>query len=95
MAPVGGGALITQEPFRIAEKFIMHLKVTSVALSYYECTSCPLTAGNIKWDPRIKNFSVHWKDIQDLKNKYDATLTKFLKMVSIVKWFEAYESHAS
>ena len=33
--PVGGGDLIPQEPFHIAEKFVMRLKVTAVAILYY------------------------------------------------------------
>ena len=45
-------------PFHIAEKLLMRLKVTAVSISYYEWTSCPLNAGNIKWDPHSKNFSV-------------------------------------
>ena len=95
MVQVGGGALIPQEPFLIAEKLLMRLKVTEVVISYYEWTSRPLTAGNIKWDPQINNVSVQWKDIQDLNKNDDATLTNIPKKIKIVKWFEAYEFHVS
>ena len=72
----------------------MWLKVTEVAISYYEWISRLPTAGNIKWYPWIKNLSVQWKAIQYLKKNDDATLPKISKMVSIVNVFEAYESHA-
>ena len=72
----------------------MRLKVTAVAISYYEWTICPLTAGNIKWFPCINSFSEQWKAIQDLQKNDYATLLNISNIVTIVKWFEAYESHA-
>ena len=73
----------------------MNLKVAAVAISYYEWTSRPLNAGNIEWEPHLKNFSVQCKYIQDLKKNDDATLPKISKTLSIVKWFEAYEYYDS
>ena len=95
VAPAGGGALILQEPFLIVAKLLMCLKVSPVTISYYESISCPLTTGNIEWDPRINNLSVQRKAIQYPNNNDYATLPKISKTVSIVKWFEAYESHVS
>ena len=47
VTPAGRGALIPQENFRIAAKFLIHLKLVAVAISYYEWTSYPLTDGKI------------------------------------------------
>ena len=94
MAPVGFGALIPQEPFRITVKLLLRLKVTAVVISYYEWKDRPLTTGNIEWDPYINSFSVHWKEIKDPKKNDDSILPKISNTVKIVKWFEAYESHA-
>ena len=82
VSPEGVGALIPQKPFRIAEKMLMCLKVNAVLISYYDCTSIPLTVGNIEKYRRIKNFSLQWKSTQDPKKNDNATLTKQLKTVS-------------
>ena len=58
VAPAVGRALIPQEPLRITEKFPIRLNKYAVAISYYDFTSRQYTAGNIEWNPCIKNFSV-------------------------------------
>ena len=45
--------------------------------------------------PLDQELLITVEKIQDLKNIDDATLPKLLKKVSIAKWYEAYESHAS
>ena len=92
--PEGGGALIPKEIFHISAKYQIRLKVAASVISYYEWKSRSLTARNIDWEPRLKNFPVQWKYIQDLKKNDDTTLTKISNMVLIVKWFEAYESYS-
>ena len=89
-----GGALIPQEPFRIVEKYLMHLKVALVEISYYEWTSLTLTVGDIAWNSCINNLSLQWKAIQDLKKNDDSTLPKLSMTVSMVKKLETHESHA-
>ena len=65
----------------------MRIKVSTVEIYYYEWISRPLTVGNIEWYPRLKNFSVQWKAVQDLKNNDDSTLPKISKTVSILNLF--------
>ena len=65
----------------------MRIKVSTVAISYYEWTSRPLTVGNVEWYCRLKNFSFQWKYVQDMKNNDDSTLPKISKTVSILNLF--------
>ena len=89
------GALVNQQPFIFPAKSLMRLKIASKVVDYYARTSRPLSAANMMW-VRLNNFNVEWKVIQDRKKANDELkLPVISKQLTVVAFFEAYESYAS
>ena len=64
--PANPGQLMAQPPFRISAKSLIRLKVTALAVAYYEDTSCPLTAPSMQGEPRLRSFKAQsqWEAIK-------------------------------
>ena len=64
--PANPGHLMTLPPFRISAKSLIRLKVTALAVAYYEDTSCPLTAPSMQGEPRLRSFKAQsqWEAIK-------------------------------
>ena len=89
------GVLINQQPFIFPAKSLMRLRIAARVVDYYARTSRLLTAANMMW-VRLNSFNVEWKVIQDRKKANDELqLLVILKQLSIVAFFEAYESYCS
>ena len=94
-APGGGAGLVAQQPFLLPAKSLMRLKTAARIVDYYQRTARPLTAGNMAW-VRLNNFRVEWRVIQDRKKANDElTLPVVSKQLTIVAFFEAYESYVT
>ena len=73
----------------------MRLKVAAVAVEYYSKKSHPLSAANMIWEQRFKNFQV---DIIYLwerkKGNRKPSLLIISNQLSITNFFESYETFA-
>ena len=94
--PANAGQMIAQEPFRLPAKSLMRLKVASVAVSYYEKTGRPLTAGIMMWNPRLRNFAMEMEALMENKKSNDELVLPIISSkLSINNWFEAYDTYAA
>ena len=50
VAAVAVGGLINQAPFRISAKSLQRLKISAIAVSYYEMTDRALSPQNMHWN---------------------------------------------
>ncbi len=70
----------------------MRLKIAGRVVEYYNRTSRTLTAQSMMW-ARLNNFNIEHKVLQDRKKANDElSLPKISKSLSIVAFFEAYET---
>ena len=92
--PNNPGQMIDDRPYRIGAKSLMRLRVLAVAVSYYEETARPLSVASVQWDQRLKNFSIEWDAIMELKDSSDQERPKVTKSVGIAQYLEAYVNYS-
>ena len=94
--PSNVGQFIEKEAFQIPVKSLMRLKVSEKAVEYYPKTDRPLTAPDITYKQRLKNFKAEWDSIQERKaDKDDSALTIIYNNFPITQWFEEHEAFNS
>ena len=53
----------------LGAKSLRQLIVASHAVRYYNTTGRPLTAALMRWNPRLQNFALAWKSLQERKEE--------------------------
>ena len=86
----GAGATISTPAFVIGAKSLLRLKAAAKLVRYYQTVDRNLSAGNMQWDPMVKNFLHHWKVLEDRKDETAPEVPKITKSLPIVKWTEAF-----
>ena len=72
----------------------MRLKVAVNAVEYYVKTDRPLTAPDLLYDQRLKNFKTEYASLQKREEANDdSTLPVISKTLPITHWFEAFETY--
>lgn len=84
------GATVAVQPFVLGAKSQMRLRAASQLVQFYETVGRPLTAANMQWVPIIKNFSEHWKALEDRATDTDPETPKISKALPVTKWTEAF-----
>lgn len=87
---VPNGPTVATPPFEIGAKSIIRLKAASDIVRYYQTTGRPLTAANMQWDPVVKSFVEHWKDLKARKTTDKPETPKISRGLPVVKWTEAF-----
>ena len=82
--------MIPARPFVFGAKSQLRLKGAMHLIKYYNAVGRPLTAANIAWDPVIKTFMEHWKELVERKNADTPTVPKITKTLIVTKWTEAF-----
>jgi hypothetical protein len=84
------GATVAQPPFSFGDKAQKRLLAACDLVRYYVTVNRALTAGNMQWDPVMKNFTVSWKALKDREGGEAPEVPKISKTLSIIKWTEAF-----
>lgn len=88
------GAVIPTPPFILGAKSHSRLQAAVDIAKYYDAVSRELTAGNMRWDPVIKEFVQHWKALLDRKDDDVPDVPKITKALPVMKWTEAFRDFA-
>ena len=86
------GSTIAQPPFVFSAKSQKRLLSACDLVRFYAMIGRDLSAGNMRWDPVIKNFAEQWKALQDRKKGEDPEVPKITKTLSVIKWTEAFDN---
>ena len=89
--PANAANMIPARPFTFGAKSQTRLKGAMHLVKYYNTVGRPLTAGNIVWDPIIKTFMEHWKELVERKSADTPTVPKITKTLVVTKWTEAFQ----
>lgn len=84
------GATIPRPPYVFGAKSQKRMLAASKLIRYYTTTGRTLTAGNIAWDPIIKNFDDQWSAIVARKDDKNIEVPKVTRALPILKWLEAF-----
>lgn len=85
------GTMIQPPPFVFGAKSQLHLKGAMRLVKYYQTVGRPLTVANIQWNPIIKLFMEHWKELMDCKDADTPSIPKITKTLVVTKWMEAFQ----
>lgn len=88
------GATIPRPPYVLGAKSQKRLTAVSDLVRYYEMTGRPLTAGNIQWDPIVKNFSEQFKALKARRDE-DIEVPKLSRALPMLKWVESFTDFLS
>ena len=80
------GATIPRPPFVFGAKSQMRVLAACDLIRFYVTIGRMLTAGNIRWDPIIKDFKIQWKALEDCKKADKPDTPKISKALPIIKW---------
>ena len=89
------GVTIPTPPFVFGAKSHKRLLVACDLLKYYQAVGRDLTAGNVRWDPIMKNFEIQWKGLKDKKDEDAPDVPKISKALPVIKWTEAMKDFFS
>ena len=87
------GATIPTPPFVFEAKSQQRLVIATQLVRYYMTVGRNITAGNIAWDPVMRNFSEQWKALEDKKGNDEPEVPKIPKALPIIKWTEAFADY--
>ena len=87
------GATIPRPPFVFGAKSQMRVLAACDLIRFYVTIGRNLTAGNIRWDPIIKDFKIQWKALEDRKKADKPDTPKISKALPIIKWTEAFDDY--
>ena len=88
------GATIPTPPFVFGAKSHHRLLVAADLVRFYVAIGRPITAGNMMWDPIMKNFEIQWKALVNKAKDRDIPETpKITKTLLIIKWVAAFGDH--
>ena len=79
------GATIARPPFVFGAKSQKRLLEACDIIRFYQTIGRPLTAGNIQYNPVIRNFAQQWKALKDQKENDDTEVPKVTKALPIIK----------
>lgn len=86
------GATIPRPPFTFGAKSRKRLLVACELVRFYNTIDRPLTAGNMRWNPIIKNFEQQWKALEARKDDV-LEVPKISKTLTVIKWTEAFRDY--
>lgn len=90
------GPTIPTPAFTFGAKSQKRLTVACDLIKYYVTVGRDITPNNIRWNPVMSNFEIQWKALVDRKtNDDDAEVPKVTKLLSIIKWTEAFQDFLS
>jgi hypothetical protein len=87
------GATLPTPPFVFGAKSQKRLLVACDLVRFYVTVGRPLTAGNLQWNPVMRNFGEQWKALKDKKEENDPDVPKITKELPIIKWSESFQDH--
>ena len=87
------GSTIPRPPFVFGAKSHRRLMAACDLVRFYEAIGRDPTAGNIRWDPIIKNFEQQWTALKDRKENDEPEVPKITKSLPIIKWVEAFRDY--
>ena len=67
------------------------LKTDIEIAKYYKTTGSELSVANMRWSPKIKTCTEHWKSLWTRKNAPNPDVPKISKTLHIMKWTEAFD----
>ena len=79
--------------FVFGAKSQKRLGIAYELVRYYNTVGRDLTAANMQWNNRIKNFEIQWKAIKTKRDEDTPEVPKISKSLSIIKWTEAFQDH--
>lgn len=89
------GSTIPRPLFVFGAKSQKRLLEACDLIRFYDTIGRPLTAGNIRYIPVIKNFTQQWKVLKDRKEDDSPEVPKVSKALPIIKWSEAFMDYLS
>ena len=85
------GSTIPRPPYTFGAKSQKRLLAACDLVRFYASIGRDLTAGNMRWDPIIRNFEQQWKALKDRKEDDEPEVPKITKNLSVIKWTEAFD----
>ena len=89
------GSTIARPPFVFGAKSQKRLLEACDIIRFYQTIGRNLTAGNIRYNPVIRNFAQQWKALKDRKENDETEVPKVTKALPIIKWSEAFVDYCN
>ena len=87
------GSTIPRPPYIFSAKSQKRLLSACDLIRFYNTIGRGLTAGNIRWDPIIKNFNDQWTALKDRQEDDSPDVPKISRSLPIIKWTEAFDDY--
>ena len=87
------GSTIPTQPYIFSAKSQQRLLAVTNIVRYYQDTGRTLTAGNIRYDPVVRNFQQQYKALQERAKEDPPDVPKITKALPVLKWAEAFDDH--
>jgi len=87
------GSTIPTQPFVFSAKSQERFTIAAELMRYYETVGRAETAGNLMWNPVMKNFNEQWKALVAKKKDDEPEVPKVTKTLTIIKWSESMRDY--
>ena len=87
------GSTIPTPPFVFSAKSQQRMLAVSNIVRCCQDTGRAPTAGNLRFDPVVRNFQVQHKALQDRGKEDPPEVPKISKALPVLKWAEAFDDH--
>jgi hypothetical protein len=81
---------IPQPPFSFGGKSLLRMVAAAKCVRYYQLVDRATSAGNMNWTSTVKNFTEHWKSLEERKKEDPPAVPKISKSLDVTKWIEAF-----
>ena len=86
--PPGGAAA-----FAFGARSAKRLLTATKLVRFYDMIGRNITAGNIVWNPIMRNFQEQWKALEEKRDDGNPDTPIILKSLPIIKWTESFQDH--